>query len=308
MKSTLDTYPQRVAGSDLQLRCGRHLLDLSFPRVMGILNVTPDSFSDGGQHVALDDALRHAEQMLAEGAAIIDVGGESTRPGALAIGSQEELDRVAPVVERLVRELDALVSVDTSCPAVMREASGLGAGMINDVRALEREGALLAAVGSGLPVCLMHRQGEPQDMQQAPNYQQPVEVEVAEYLSRRVAEGEAAGLRRNRLLIDPGFGFGKTVEHNLRLLKCMASLQALGLPLLVGMSRKSMIGKVLGRPVEERLFGGVALAAMAVERGANILRVHDVAATVDAVNMTWAVLQEGCEPPFELSMIKEFGA
>ncbi|CAM3603411.1 MULTISPECIES: dihydropteroate synthase [Halomonas] len=308
MKSTLDTYPQRVAGSDLQLRCGRHLLDLSFPRVMGILNVTPDSFSDGGQHVALDDALRHAEQMLAEGAAIIDVGGESTRPGALAIGSQEELDRVAPVVERLVRELDALVSVDTSCPAVMREASGLGAGMINDVRALEREGALLAAVGSGLPVCLMHRQGEPQDMQQAPNYQQPVEVEVAEYLARRVAECEAAGLRRNRLLIDPGFGFGKTVEHNLRLLKCMASLQALGLPLLVGMSRKSMIGKVLGRPVEERLFGGVALAAMAVERGANILRVHDVAATVDAVNMTWAVLQEGCEPPFELSMIKEFGA
>lgn len=308
MKSTLDTYPQRVAGSDLQLRCGRHLLDLSFPRVMGILNVTPDSFSDGGQHVALDDALRHAEQMLAEGAAIIDVGGESTRPGALAIGSQEELDRVAPVVERLVRELDALVSVDTSCPAVMREASGLGAGMINDVRALEREGALLAAVGSGLPVCLMHRQGEPQDMQQAPNYQQPVEVEVAEYLARRVAECEAAGLRRNRLLIDPGFGFGKTVEHNLRLLKCMASLQALGLPLLVGMSRKSMIGKVLGRPVEERLFGGVALAAMALERGANILRVHDVAATVDAVNMTWAVLQEGCEPPFELSMIKEFGA
>lgn len=308
MKSTLDTYPQRVTGSDLQLRCGRHLLDLSFPRVMGILNVTPDSFSDGGQHVALDDALRHAEQMLAEGAAIIDVGGESTRPGALAISSQEELDRVAPVVERLVRELDALVSVDTSCPAVMREASGLGAGMINDVRALEREGALLAAVGSGLPVCLMHRQGEPQDMQQAPNYQQPVEVEVAEYLAQRVAECEAAGLRRNRLLIDPGFGFGKTVEHNLRLLKYMASLQALELPLLVGMSRKSMIGKVLGRPVEERLFGGVALTAMAVERGANILRVHDVAATVDAVNMTWAVLQEGCEPPFELSMIKEFGA
>ncbi|MGO2243519.1 MAG: dihydropteroate synthase [Halomonas sp.] len=308
MKSTLDTYPQRVAGSDLQLRCGRHLLDLSFPRVMGILNVTPDSFSDGGQHVALDDALRHAEQMLAEGAAIIDVGGESTRPGALVISSQEELDRVAPVVERLVRELDALVSVDTSCPAVMREASGLGAGMINDVRALEREGALQAAVGSGLPVCLMHRQGEPQDMQQAPNYQQPVEVEVAEYLARRVAECEAAGLRRNRLLIDPGFGFGKTVEHNLRLLKYMASLQALELPLLVGMSRKSMIGKVLGRPVEERLFGGVALTAMAVERGANILRVHDIAATVDAVNMTWAVLQEGCEPPFELSMIKEFGA
>ncbi len=297
MKSILDTCSTRTAENALQLRFGRHLLDLSFPRVMGILNVTPDSFSDGGQHVALDDALRHAEQMLAEGAAMIDVGGESTRPGATPVSSPEELDRVAPVVEVLVRELDALVSVDTSCPTVMREASELGAGMINDVRALEREGALLAAIGSGLPVCLMHRQGDPQDMQQAPAYSRPVEEEVAEYLARRVAECEAAGLRRNRLLIDPGFGFGKTVEHNLRLLKYMETLQALELPLLVGMSRKSMIGKVLGRPVEERLSGGLALAAMAVERGANILRVHDVAATVDAVNMTWAVLQEGCEPP-----------
>jgi dihydropteroate synthase len=297
MKSMMDTSSTRTADNAFQLRCGRHLLDLSFPRVMGILNVTPDSFSDGGQHVALDDALRHAERMLAEGAAMIDVGGESTRPGATPVSPQEELDRVAPVVELLVRELDALVSVDTSCPTVMREASELGAGMINDVRALEREGALLAAVGSGLPVCLMHRQGEPQHMQQAPAYSRPIEEEVADYLARRVAECEAAGLRRNRLLVDPGFGFGKSVEHNLRLLKYMETLQALELPLLVGMSRKSMIGKVLGRPVEERLSGGLALAAMAVERGANILRVHDVAATVDAVNMAWAVLQEGCEPP-----------
>ncbi|MGQ7262556.1 dihydropteroate synthase [Vreelandella sp. V005] len=293
----MDTSSTRTAGTAFQLRCGRHLLDLSFPRVMGILNVTPDSFSDGGQHVALDDALRHAERMLAEGAAMIDVGGESTRPGATPVTPQEELDRVAPVVELLVRELDALVSVDTSCPMVMREASELGAGMINDVRALEREGALVAAVGSGLPVCLMHRQGEPQNMQQAPAYTRPIEEEVAGYLARRVAECETAGLRRNRLLVDPGFGFGKSVEHNLRLLKYMEALQALELPLLVGMSRKSMIGKVLGRPVEERLPGGLALAAMAVERGANILRVHDVAATVDAVNMAWAVLQEGCEPP-----------
>ncbi|OJA06486.1 dihydropteroate synthase [Halomonas sp. QHL1] len=304
MKSILDMSSTRTAENAFQLRCGRHLLDLSFPRVMGILNVTPDSFSDGGQHVALDDALRHAERMLAEGAAIIDVGGESTRPGATPVSPQEELDRVAPVVEVLVRELDALVSVDTSCPTVIREASELGAGMINDVRALEREGALLAAVGSGLPVCLMHRQGEPQDMQQSPAYQRPIEEEVADYLSRRIAECEAAGLRRNRLLIDPGFGFGKTVEHNLRLLKYMEVLQSLELPLLVGVSRKSMIGKVLGRPVEERLPGGLALAAMAVERGANILRVHDVAATVDAVNMAWAVLQEGCEPPLN----KEFDA
>lgn len=296
MKSTLDTATTRTAENAFQLRCGRHLLDLSFPRVMGILNVTPDSFSDGGQHVALDDALRHAERMLAEGASMIDVGGESTRPGAAPVSPQQELDRVAPVIEVLVRELDALVSVDTSCPTVMREAGELGAGMINDVRALEREGALLAAVGSGLPVCLMHRQGEPQNMQQAPAYQRPIEEEVVDYLARRVTECEAAGLRRNRLLIDPGFGFGKTVEHNLRLLKYMESLQTLELPVLVGMSRKSMIGKVLGRPIEERLAGGLALTAMAVERGANILRVHDVGETVDAVNMAWAVLQEGCEP------------
>ncbi|MFB9869229.1 dihydropteroate synthase [Vreelandella sulfidaeris] len=297
MKSFLDTSSTQNADNALQLRCGRHLLDLSFPRVMGILNVTPDSFSDGGRHVALDDALRHAERMLAEGAAIIDVGGESTRPGAAPVSPQEELDRVAPVVEALVRELDALVSVDTSCPVVMREASELGAGMINDVRALERDGALQAAAGSGLPVCLMHRKGEPQDMQQAPAYSRPIEEEVAEYLAGRIADCEAAGLRRHRLLIDPGFGFGKSVEHNLRLLKYLQSLHALELPILVGMSRKSMIGKVLARPVEERLPGGLALAAMAVERGASILRVHDVAATVDAVNMAWAVLQEGCELP-----------
>jgi len=276
------------------LTCGRHRLDLSFPRVMGILNVTPDSFSDGGRHVALDDALRHAERMLAEGAAIIDVGGESTRPGAEAVSAAEELERVAPVVEALVRELDALVSVDTSCPEVMREVAALGAGMINDVRSLDREGALAAAIGSGLPVCLMHRQGEPRDMQQAPRYDVPIEEAVVDYLAERVAACEAAGLRRQRLLVDPGFGFGKTVEHNLRLLNRMERLGELELPLLVGMSRKSMIGKVLERPVEERLPGGLALAALAVERGARILRVHDVAPSVDAVNMTWAVLKEGC--------------
>ncbi|WP_404472843.1 dihydropteroate synthase [Vreelandella venusta] len=305
MKSTVDPSSSlKAADSAFHLRCGRHLLDLSFPRVMGILNVTPDSFSDGGQHVALDDALRHAERMLAEGAVMIDVGGESTRPGAPFVSEQEELDRVSPVIEALVRELDALVSVDTSSPTVMREASALGAGMINDVRALEREGALAAAVSSGLPVCLMHRQGEPQDMQLSPHYEQPVERVVAAYLAERVAVCEAAGLRRNRLLVDPGFGFGKTVEHNLRLLKYMEALQSLELPLLVGMSRKSMIGKVLGRPVEERLAGGLALTAMAVERGANIIRVHDVGPTVDAVNMAWAVLQEGCESPLN----KESGA
>ncbi len=283
-----------MTANSSSLMCGRHRLDLSYPRVMGILNVTPDSFSDGGRHVALDDALRHAERMLSEGAAIIDVGGESTRPGAASISSQEELERVASVVEVLVRELDALVSVDTSSPEVMRESAALGAGMINDVRALEREGALAAAVGSGLPVCLMHRQGEPRDMQQAPRYDVPIEEAVAEFLAERVAACEAAGLRRDRLLLDPGFGFGKTVEHNLRLLNRLECLADLELPLLVGMSRKSMIGKVLDRPVEERLPGGLALTALSVERGARILRVHDVAPSVDAVNMTWAVLEEGC--------------
>ena len=276
------------------LICGRHRLDLSYPRVMGILNVTPDSFSDGGRHVALEDALRHAERMLVEGAAIIDVGGESTRPGADEVSPQQELDRVAPVVEALVRELDALVSVDTSCPEVMRESAALGASMINDVRSLEREGALAAAISTGLPVCLMHRQGEPRDMQQAPRYDIPIEEAVADYLAERVAACKAAGLRSERLLVDPGFGFGKTVEHNLRLLNRLERLAALELPMLVGMSRKSMIGKVLERPVEERLPGGLALTALAVERGARILRVHDVAPNVDAVNMTWAVLKEGC--------------
>ncbi|WP_444875021.1 dihydropteroate synthase [Halomonas sp. B23F22_3] len=276
------------------LQCGRHRLDLSFPRVMGILNVTPDSFSDGGRHAVPDDALRHAEQMLAEGAAIIDVGGESTRPGAEPVSPQQELDRVVPVVEALVREFDALVSVDTSTPEVMQATAEAGAGMINDVRNLRREGALSAAIASGLPVCLMHMLGEPGDMQQDPHYDAPVEEAVADFLAQRVAACEAAGLRRERLLLDPGFGFAKTVEHNLRLLKHMDQLAPLGLPLLVGMSRKSMIGKVLGRPVEERLSGGLALSAMAVERGARILRVHDVGPHVDAVNMTWAVLEEGC--------------
>jgi len=273
--------------------CGRHRLDLSFPRIMGILNVTPDSFSDGGRHVAVDDALARAEQMLAEGAAIIDVGGESTRPGAEVVSVQQELDRVMPVVEALVRELDALVSVDTSAPEVMRECARAGAGMINDVRNLRREGAMSAAAASGLPVCLMHMLGEPGNMQQAPHYAGAVEDDVASFLAQRVAACEAAGLKRERLLLDPGFGFAKTVEHNLRLLHRMDRLNELGLPLLVGMSRKSMIGKVLDRPVEERLSGSLALSALAVERGARILRVHDVGPHVDAVNMTWAVLEEG---------------
>ncbi|SDK56021.1 dihydropteroate synthase [Billgrantia gudaonensis] len=282
------------SASPTWLPCGRHRLDISFPRVMGVLNVTPDSFSDGGRHNARDEALRHAERLLAEGAAIVDVGGESTRPGAVPIPVQQELDRVLPVVEALVSELDALVSVDTSSPEVMQAAAQAGAGMLNDVRSLQREGAMKAAATSGLPVCLMHMQGEPGDMQNAPYYDRPVEEVVFDFLAARVAACEAAGLRRERLLLDPGFGFAKTVEHNLRLLNRLDRLERLGLPLLVGMSRKSMIGKVLARPVEERLSGGLALAALAVERGARIVRVHDVGPALDAINMTWAVLKEGC--------------
>lgn len=260
---------------------------------MGILNATPDSFSDGGRFDAVDAALRHAERMLAEGASLIDVGGESTRPGAAPVSLQEELDRVAPIVERLVNEFDALVSVDTSSPEVMREVATLGAGMLNDVRSLQRPGALDAAAASELPVCVMHMLGEPGDMQRDPRYDVPVEKAVVTFLAERVAACEAAGIARDRLLVDPGFGFAKTLEHNLRLLKRMDTLACLELPVLVGMSRKSMIGKVLDRPVEERLWGGLALAALAVERGARIVRVHDVGPCVDAVNMTWAVLQEG---------------
>ncbi|GHB12152.1 dihydropteroate synthase [Salinicola rhizosphaerae] len=282
----------RDTESAASLRCGKHLLDLSRPRVMGILNVTPDSFSDGGRHDRLDDARRHAERLLVEGAAIIDVGGESTRPGAEPVSLEVERERVLPVVEMLVQEFDALVSVDTSSPELMTAVAEAGAGLINDVRSLSRPGALAAASATSLPVCLMHMLGEPSTMQQAPHYDQPIEVAVANFLREQVARCESAGIARERLLLDPGFGFAKTLEHNLELLNRMASLETLGLPLLVGMSRKSMIGKTLGRAVEERLPGGLALAVMAVERGARIIRVHDVAPTKDAIDMAWAVLQE----------------
>ncbi|MDO6672178.1 dihydropteroate synthase [Cobetia amphilecti] len=277
----------------MSLECAGHLLDLSRPRVMGILNVTPDSFSDGGRSATLDAALRNAEQMLADGAAMIDVGGESTRPGATPVSTEEELERVCPVVERLVSELGALVSIDTSNPQVMRETARLGAGMINDVRALNRDGALEAAADSGLPVCLMHMRGEPDTMQQDTHYAQSIEQEVRTFLATRIAACEAAGIARERLLLDPGFGFGKSLQDNLRLYHRMAQLHEFNLPLLIGTSRKSMIGNALGRAVEDRLAGNLALTALAVRDGARLFRVHDVAPTVDAVDMAWAVLQEG---------------
>ncbi|QYN02399.1 dihydropteroate synthase [Pseudomonas protegens] len=274
--------------SSTRLPCGNRVLDLARAHVMGILNVTPDSFSDGGRFSQLDLALRHAEAMVAAGATLIDVGGESTRPGARAVSPLEELERVAPVVERIHRELDVIISVDTSTPAVMRETARLGAGLINDVRSLRREGALDAAAATGLPVCLMHMLGEPGDMQDNPHYQD-VTREVAEFLVERMAQCASVGIGPERIVLDPGFGFAKTLQHNLSLFKHMDALHALGCPLLVGVSRKSMIGQALNRPVGERLHGSLALAALAVAKGAKIIRVHDVAETVDVVRMIAAV-------------------
>ncbi|AJE14328.1 dihydropteroate synthase [Stutzerimonas balearica] len=276
------------ASLQTRLTFGSRVLDLARPQVMGILNVTPDSFSDGGRFTGRDAALRHAAQMVAAGATFIDVGGESTRPGARQVSPTEELERVAPVVEAIARDLDVVISVDTSTPAVMREVARLGAGLINDVRSLQRDGALDAAAATGLPVCLMHMLGEPADMQDDPRYEN-VTAEVRQFLAARMDACEAAGIARERIILDPGFGFAKTVEHNLSLFKNLQQLEALGRPLLVGVSRKSMIGKVLGREVDGRLYGSLALAALAVAKGASIIRVHDVAETVDVVRMIAAV-------------------
>lgn len=271
-----------------RLPCGSRLLDLTRPQVMGILNVTPDSFSDGGRYNQRDAALRHAEAMCRAGATLIDVGGESTRPGAREVSPTEELERVAPVVEAIAAELDVIISVDTSTPSVMRESARLGAGLINDVRSLQRDGALDAAADTGLPVCLMHMRGEPTTMQDNPVYDD-VLVEVRDFLAERLAACAAAGIAAERVILDPGFGFAKTLEHNLSLFKRLEALHSFGRPLLVGVSRKSMIGKVLGHEVGGRLYGSLGLAALAAAKGAHILRVHDVAETVDVVRMIAAV-------------------
>lgn len=271
-----------------QLQCGDRQLDLTYPQVMGVLNVTPDSFSDGGQFVSKDAAIQQALRMVQEGAAIIDIGGESTRPGAEPVTEQQELDRVIPVVEALATEIDAVISVDTSTPAVMSQAAHVGAGLINDVRALTRPGALQAAKNCQLPVCLMHMQGQPESMQNNPSYSQVVD-DVLSYLQQRVSDCLQEGINKEQLLIDPGFGFGKTLEHNLLLLKELQRFQRLGLPVLVGMSRKSMIGAILDKPVDQRLYGSLAAAVVAVQNKARIIRVHDVGATVDAIKVAMAV-------------------
>ena len=276
------------------LQCGTKHLDLSRPSIMGIVNVTPDSFSDGGDlynnaQLDLSKTLKVIEKMLADGADIIDIGGESTRPGAAKVGAQQELDRVVPVLEAVVARFDALVSVDTSTPQVISEAANKGASLINDVRALSREGALAAAAQSKLPVCLMHMQNQPKTMQLEPTYTDVV-AEVLAFLADRKASCIDAGIDSKNIILDPGFGFGKTLAHNLTLFNAIDQFVATGHPVLVGMSRKSMIGQMLGlEHTDQRLMGSVALALLAAQRGAAILRVHDVLETKQTLNV-WQTL------------------
>lgn len=271
-----------------QLDCAGRLLKLDRPRVMGIVNVTPDSFSDGGRHDTVAAAVAHGLKLAAEGADLLDVGGESTRPGAGAVSLEDELARVIPVVERLARETALPISVDTSKPEVMRAAVAAGAGMINDVYGLRREGALDAAASLGVPVVLMHMLGEPGSMQDAPHYDDVV-GDVHRFLAERLFACEMAGIARKNLVVDPGFGFGKTLEHNLLLLRQLARLGDLGVPVLAGLSRKRSLGDITGRGVDERVFASVAAAVLAAEYGARLVRVHDVAATVDAMKV-WAAV------------------
>ena len=268
--------------------CAGQVLDLSQPRLMGVLNITPDSFSDGGAFLSVDNAVAHARQMAEAGADIIDVGGESTRPGSAPVSAGEELQRVIPVIEALRASTDIPVSIDTQKPAVMRAAVAAGAGMINDVNALQADDAIETAARLGVPVCLMHMQGVPQNMQEMPEYEDVV-TEVVSFLGARAAACEAAGIAPEQIVLDPGFGFGKTVEHNLALLRRLDSLVALGYPVLVGLSRKSIIDKVMGLPVDKRLYPSIALAVLAVWQGASIVRCHDVRQTRQAVQMCQAV-------------------
>jgi dihydropteroate synthase len=276
----------------LHFKNGR--LDLSQPRVMGILNITPDSFADGGRYNRVDSAVLRAEEMAAQGADIIDVGGESTRPGARPVPENEELDRIIPVIEKVSAVVGTPLSVDTSKPGVMLAAVKAGAVMINDINALRAEGALQTAAGLGVPVCLMHMQGEPRTMQQAPEYADVV-TEILDFLQARVRACIQAGMARSHLLIDPGFGFGKTLQHNMQLMRNLSVFKELNLPVVVGFSRKSMLGFLLSgeqpAPVEQRLYAGLAAVAWSVLQGVHIMRVHDVAATVDVIRVLTAVTQ-----------------
>jgi len=278
--------------SEKPLYCAGKPLDLSRPQVMGILNITPDSFSDGGDFFSPDQAVARAVRMVEEGAAIIDVGGESTRPGAPPVSVEEELRRVIPVIEALHASLSVPVSIDTRKPEVMQAAVAAGAGLINDVNALQAPGAVELAARLGVPVCLMHMQGTPESMQQQPEYGDVV-AEVTAFLIGRARVCLQQGIAREQILLDPGFGFGKTVTHNLLLLQQLEQLVATGFPVLVGLSRKSMIGQTLGLPVDKRIYPGVALAVLAVWKGAAMVRCHDVRETREAIQMCQAVRDAG---------------
>ncbi|HDU8582792.1 TPA: dihydropteroate synthase [Morganella morganii] len=271
----------------MKLTARGQTLSLATPQVMGILNVTPDSFSDGGTHNTPAKALEHARKMIAEGATIIDIGGESTRPGAAEVSPEQEAERVIPVVAAIARESDVWISVDTSKALVISEAANAGAHILNDIRSFSEPGALQAAAQSGLPVCVMHMQGEPRTMQQAPHYQNVVR-EVYTYLEAQVARCVAAGIEKNHIILDPGFGFGKTLAHNYQLLDKLDLFHNLGLPVLAGMSRKSMIGQLMDIPPDERVAGSVACAVIAAMKGAQIIRVHDVKETVQAMKVVEA--------------------
>lgn len=271
-----------------QLNCPSAILELSSPQVMGILNVTPDSFSDGGKYTQLDHALNQVEQMIADGVSIIDIGGESTRPGAVDVSERDELARVIPVLTAIKQRFDVLVSIDTSKASVMGAAIAAGADIINDVRALQNDGCLAVIANSEIPVCLMHMQGLPRSMQNNPSYDDVVH-DIMAFFQQRIEACVNAGITRERILVDPGFGFGKTLEQNFHLLANMSKFRKLGLPILVGLSRKSMIGNLLNRDVEQRLVGSVTAAIIAAQQGADIIRVHDVQATVDALKVLKAV-------------------
>ena len=267
-------------------------VELDSPAVMGVLNVTPDSFSDGGRYATIDVALQRAEQMAEQGAAIIDVGGESTRPGARAVNEQEEVDRVLPVIEAIRRAVDLPISIDTSKPGVMRAAVAAGASIINDVYALQADGALQTAVELQQPVCLMHMQGEPRTMQKEPQYEDVV-AEVTQFLRERVAQCVQAGLGRELIIVDPGFGFGKRPAHNVELLAGLSRVTQIGVPVLVGLSRKSTLGKITGKDVSQLMPASIAAAVLAVQQGVRIVRAHDVAETVDALRVATAVMNSG---------------
>ncbi len=276
----------------MDIKLGKRCLNLDRARVMGILNVTPDSFSDGGCYLSTEAAFKRAADMVSAGAAIIDVGGESTRPGATEISAQEELDRVVPVIEAISAALDVAISVDTSKALVMREAVSAGAGMVNDIYALQREGALETVASLDTAVCLMHMQGTPADMQKAPEYTHLPEDIIA-FLKARISVCTASGISRERLLLDPGFGFGKTDAHNLRILANLQQLAELCLPLLVGLSRKRTLGNLAGCASADRVAAGVAAAVIAIQKGARVIRTHDVAETIDAISVIDAVNDAG---------------